>query len=175
MFGLSDGIQKAESLAQHALALWLSYFVMTSPTYLYGWRGIWDRHNNMISNSFQEESYLRRAPHKNRPNADKPIEHACTQRKRGTLLSRGDAQRRSAARDAVREMGGAPRNPAPRNHSFWRRLSNHQAATPQMGTWQAEFSPRTKRYRRVPTALRSTSPFSDAGPVRKNCTISQFL
>ena len=29
------------------------------------------------------------------------------------------------------EMGGAPRNPAPRNH-FWCGLSNHQAATAQM-------------------------------------------
>ena len=30
-------------------------------------------------------------------------------------------------------MGGAPRNPAPRNH-FWCGLSNYQAATAQMGT-----------------------------------------
>ena len=29
----------------------------------------------------------------------------------------------------MREMGGAPRNPAPRNHSVWCGLSNHQAAT----------------------------------------------
>ena len=32
---------------------------------------------------------------------------------------------------SMREMGGAPRNPAPRNH-FWCGLSNHQAATAQM-------------------------------------------
>ena len=31
----------------------------------------------------------------------------------------------------VREMGSAPRNPAPRNH-FWRGLSNHQTATARM-------------------------------------------
>ena len=30
--------------------------------------------------------------------------------------------------DGIRELGGAPRNPAPRNH-FWRGLSDHQAAT----------------------------------------------
>ena len=39
---------------------------------------------------------------------------------------------------ALREMGGAPRNLAPRNH-FWCGLSNHQAATAYMGTCQAEF------------------------------------
>ena len=33
----------------------------------------------------------------------------------------------------VGEMGGAPGNPVPRNH-FWCGLSNHQAATAQMGT-----------------------------------------
>ena len=32
---------------------------------------------------------------------------------------------------------GAPRNPAPRSR-FWRGLSNHQAATAQIGTRQAE-------------------------------------
>ena len=52
----------------------------------------------------------------------------------------------------LREMGGAPRNLAPRNHS-WCGLSNHQAAAAQMGTWQAEFSLRIKQYRRVPTPL----------------------
>ena len=44
--------------------------------------------------------------------------------------------------------------------TFWCALSNHQAATAQMGTWQAEFSLRIKTYRRVPTPLSSTSPFS---------------
>ena len=39
-----------------------------------------------------------------------------------------------AAHD-LREMGGAPRNPAPRS-TFRRGLSNHQAATAQMGTRQ---------------------------------------
>ena len=43
----------------------------------------------------------------------------------------------------------------------WSGLSNHQAATAQMGTWQAEFSLRIKAYRRVPTPRRSTSPVSD--------------
>ena len=40
-------------------------------------------------------------------------------------------------------------------------LSNHQAATAQMGTRRAELSPRANTYRRVPTPLRSTSPFSE--------------
>ena len=34
-------------------------------------------------------------------------------------------------REILREMGGAPRNPAPRNH-FWCGLSSHQTATAQM-------------------------------------------
>ena len=41
--------------------------------------------------------------------------------------------------------------------TFWCGLSNYQAA---MGTRQAEFSPRINKYRRVPTPLRSTFPFS---------------
>ena len=45
--------------------------------------------------------------------------------------------------------------------TFWCGLSNHQAATAQMGSSQAEFSPRINKYCRVPTPLRSTSPFSD--------------
>ena len=47
--------------------------------------------------------------------------------------------------------------------TFWRGLSNHQAATAQMGTRQAEFPLRIKTYRRGPTPLRSTSPFSEPG------------
>ena len=31
--------------------------------------------------------------------------------------------------------------------TFWRGLSNHQAATAQMGAWQAEFSMRIEEYR----------------------------
>ena len=60
---------------------------------------------------------------------------------------RGRAQKRGArfpdSCPTVREMGGAPRNPAPRNHLLCG-LSNHQAATAQMGTWQADFSLRIK-------------------------------
>ena len=53
----------------------------------------------------------------------------------------------------IREMGGALRNPAPRNHSsVWMfkpsRLPLHGCIW-----WN--------KYRRVPTPLRSTSPFSD--------------
>ena len=40
---------------------------------------------------------------------------------------------------------------------FGRGLSNRQAATAQMGTWQAELSPRIERCRGVPTPLKSTS------------------
>ena len=49
-------------------------------------------------------------------------------------------------------------------HICWCGLSNHQAATAQMGTCHAEFSLRIKTYRRVPTPLRSTSPFSEYAP-----------
>ena len=53
----------------------------------------------------------------------------------------------------------------PPGTTLWRGLSNHQAATAQMGTGQTELSPRIDKYRRVPTPLRSTSPFSeDRGP-----------
>ena len=46
--------------------------------------------------------------------------------------------------------------------TFWRGLSNHQAAAAQVGTWQAESSPRIDKYRRVPTPLRRPSPFSES-------------
>ena len=47
--------------------------------------------------------------------------------------------------------------------TFWRGLSNYQAATARMGTWQAQFSLRINKYRRVPTPIRSTSSFSEPG------------
>ena len=52
-------------------------------------------------------------------------------------------------------MGGAPKNPAPRNHFLVRIVKNHQVTTAQMGTWRAQFSLRITTYRRVPTPLRS--------------------
>ena len=53
----------------------------------------------------------------------------------------------------IREMGGAPRNPAPRNHFFVRIVKPAGChCTDAFGE---------KKYRRVPTPLRSTSPFSD--------------
>ena len=52
----------------------------------------------------------------------------------------------------MREVGGAPRNPAPRNHSLvW-------IVKPSGYPLQNAFGGKT--YRRVPIPLRSTSPFS---------------
>ena len=53
----------------------------------------------------------------------------------------------------VREMGGASRSPAPRNHLLvWIVKPSGCRCTDALGG---------KTYRRVPTPLRSTSPFSD--------------
>ena len=53
-----------------------------------------------------------------------------------------------------REMGGAPRNPAPRNHLLvWIGIPSGCRCTDTFGE---------NKYRRVPTPLRSTSPFSDS-------------
>ena len=53
----------------------------------------------------------------------------------------------------IREMGGAPRNPAPRNHFLvWIVKPSGCHCTEALGG---------KKYRRVPTPLRSTYPFSD--------------
>ena len=53
----------------------------------------------------------------------------------------------------LREMGGAPRNPAPRSHFLvWIVKPSGCHCTDAFGG---------KTYRRVPTRLRSTSPFSD--------------
>ena len=49
-------------------------------------------------------------------------------------------------------MGGAPRNPAPRSH-FLARIAK------PLGCHRTD-APSGKSYRRVPTPLRSTSPFS---------------
>ena len=57
---------------------------------------------------------------------------------------------REGEREREREMGGAPKNPAPRNHF----LAHRQAAAARM------HSVGTK-CRRVPTPLRSTSPLSE--------------
>ena len=58
-----------------------------------------------------------------------------------------------AAVPPLREMGGAPRNRAPRNHfSVWTVKPSGCHCTHACGGNQ---------YRRVPTPLRSTSPFSD--------------
>ena len=56
-------------------------------------------------------------------------------------------------RVSIREMGGAPRNPAPGNHSLVRIVN-------QSGCHCADALGR-QTYCRVPTSLRSTSPFSD--------------
>ena len=56
---------------------------------------------------------------------------------------------------SVRETGGPPRNPAPRNHLLiWIvKTSGCHSTDAFCG----------KKYRREPTPLRSTSPFSDSG------------
>ena len=68
-----------------------------------------------------------------------------------------DLQRDAALRlrdRAIREMGGASRNPAPRNHFLvWIVQPSGCLCTDAFGG---------KKYRRVPTHLRSTSPFSEA-------------
>ena len=63
----------------------------------------------------------------------------------------------------IREMGGAPRNPAPRNHflvwivkpSGWHCTDGHLTSR--------VFTEESKISYRVPTPLRSTSPFSEGG------------
>ena len=58
--------------------------------------------------------------------------------------------------DDLREMGGAPRNPAPRNRLLvWIVKPPGCRCTDAFGV---------EKYRRVPTPLRSTSPFSDDHP-----------
>ena len=52
-------------------------------------------------------------------------------------------------------MAGAPRNPAPRNHFLVRIVKSYQAATAEMRLAETDI------VRRVPTPLRSTSPFSE--------------
>ena len=56
----------------------------------------------------------------------------------------------------VGEMGGAPSNPAPRNHFLVRIVKPSGCHCTAAFGWE-------KAYRRVPTPLRSTSPFSDRG------------
>ena len=51
--------------------------------------------------------------------------------------------------------------------TFWCGLSNHQAATARMHSVE-------KTYRRVPTPLRRTSPFSDLGGFKGSATKGQF-
>ena len=59
----------------------------------------------------------------------------------------------TAATSELREMGGAPRNPAPRNHCLaWIVKPPGCHCTDALGG---------NKYRRVPTPLGSTSPFSD--------------
>ena len=62
---------------------------------------------------------------------------------------------------STREMGGAPRNPAPRSHFLvWIVKPSGFHCTD--GHLTSRVSLRIKAYRRVPTPLRSTSPFSDS-------------
>ena len=68
-----------------------------------------------------------------------------------------------AGRPSSGEMGGAPRNPAPRN-LFLARIVKPAGChcTNEHLTSRDEFSGWIKTYYRVPTPLRSTSPFSDS-------------
>ena len=73
----------------------------------------------------------------------------------GWLFRSVRAAEGSGRMNSLREMGGAPRNPAPRNHfSAWIVEPSGCHCTDAIGG---------ERYRRVPTPLRTTSPFSDLG------------
>ena len=62
----------------------------------------------------------------------------------------------------IREIGGAPRSPAPRNHLLvW--IFEPSGCHCTDGHLTSRVSPRINKYRRLPTPLRSTSRFSHAG------------
>ena len=60
----------------------------------------------------------------------------------------------------IRKRGGAPRNPAPRNH-FWGGLPNHEQIICKKTAFQSLAGCACETNRRVSTPLRSTSPFSE--------------
>ena len=63
----------------------------------------------------------------------------------------------------VREMGGAPRNPAPRNHFWVWIVKPSRCHCAEWHLTSRVFTEDQTTYRRVPTPLRSTSPFSKRG------------
>ena len=64
---------------------------------------------------------------------------------------------------ATREMGGAPRNPAPRNHFSCADCRTMRLPLHRCIRWKHSEQNKKQTHRGVPTPLRSTSPFSDAG------------
>ena len=81
------------------------------------------------------------------------IHHPVHSRGQGPAPFCAQMPRRHAVCAHIREMGGAPRNPAPRNHLLvWIVKPSGCHCTDVLDG---------KEYRRVPTPLRSTSPFSD--------------
>ena len=73
--------------------------------------------------------------------------------------------RATATRLSVREPGGAPRNPAPRNYFLaWIVEPSGCQCTDALGG---------NKCRRAPTPLRSTSPFSDLGSVSREASEPQ--
>ena len=80
-------------------------------------------------------------------------------RRARALLHRGCTRTPPPFVPALRELGGAPRNPAPRNHFFVRIVK-----PPGCHCTDAF---RGKGYRKVPTPPRSSSPFSDLALARR--------
>ena len=74
-------------------------------------------------------------------------------------------------RDEGREMGGAPRNPAPRNH-FLVRIVKPSGCHCTDGHLTILVFPRINTYRRMPTPLRSTSPFSGLWHDMARCNLT---
>jgi len=87
--------------------------------------------------------------------------HRMSESARGTvLLSFRLTVRQACPLTSFERKGGAPRNLAPRNH-FWRGLPNHEHTICKKPAFQSLAGCACKKYRRVSTPLRSTSPFSD--------------
>ena len=72
-------------------------------------------------------------------------------------LSRQEA---GAGQPSIRARGGAPRNPAPRNH-FWGGLPDHEQIICKETASQSHAGCACETDRRVSTPLRSASPFSE--------------
>ena len=84
---------------------------------------------------------------------------------RASATSRRSASGGSREEGVVRETGGAPRNPDPRNH-FLMWIVKPSGCHCTDGHLTSRVSLRISEYRRVPTPPGSTSPFSEGGRKR---------